>query len=431
MTKPIHWIRFFNVLIIFVLAGCTVVNDEASLQIATATQASILPSTTPSSVPIATPSATNTALVPDPFVDKCPKLLNNPPPPVETANHRLLLREDQAPYPAYLLNPAGGMRKPISDPNLIWIFVSPDHQKIAYNAHSMSNPNLNKIVIMNAEAKILRSLPWEQDWTFFWGWLDNDHLMVTRKADKESTALATLVVLGISDNTSQELIQADYPGIDWVNFVPWQHNHVIYDPSLGFAVYPSGNGDAITLLDLADQKIVAVLPANVSQTRQPEWSPDGNYVILAGTTAQRKGNISGLTYKENYNQELFLLDKSGNVTRLTYFTDKYDNVWIGSASWSPDGQHIAFWFSIGDSLQEQLAVLDIETRQVTKYCMTGFDLSMGNSPRPVWSSDSRLVLVNNKESQEAPNKVIWVNIENGQGAVMDTGVSVEGWLTSE
>ena len=429
MVKMKHITRLISAFILFIVTSCSSTTDNLPPVSATATK-SIRP--TSQDIRTATPLATNTVTpIPDPFVSKCADLGGMElelPPPVETANHWLLLRDDQAPYPPHLINLANGIKTPLSDSNVIKLYASPDHQRLAYNTYSDFSPTSGKIVITDAKGRSIKGIPWREEWTAFWGWLDNNHLMVTKKAP-EGKPVPSLIILSLSDNTVQEL-SSDYPDFDNINYVSWQHNRVIYDPSLMLAVYPSygGKSGTITLFDLSGQKILANFPANVSRTKQPVWSPDGLYVTIAETTAQRNPDASG---NEHYDQELILLDKSGNLSRLTHFTEKYTDVQIGNASWAPNGRYIAFWFSIGDSHQEQLAVFDFDTNLVTNYCVTGFNLSMGNSPKPVWSPDSRLILVNNKENEGTAEKVIWIDIENEQGAIMDTGLSVEGWLTSE
>ena len=107
------------------------------------------------------------------------------------------------------------------------MYVSPNQQKIAYDTYSRldAKTSMGKLVVTNTKGEISKIIPWEQNWTFFWGWLDDDHLMVTKKAE-EGEWVASLVILGLSDNSRQEL-KSDYPNFDNVNYLPWQHNRVI------------------------------------------------------------------------------------------------------------------------------------------------------------------------------------------------------------
>ncbi len=184
-----------------------------------------------------TPIFTEQATLSEPFLNECINLNKGLPPPVETAKQWLLLREDQAPYHPYLLNLANGIKKPIDDRDIVKVYISPDQQTFAYDTFSNFNQTNNKLVIKSVDGKVIKVIPWQKNWTFFWGWLDNNHLMVTEKADDEEW-VPSLVILDFSDGSSKEL-KSEYPNFDNVNYLPWQHNRVIYDTTLTLAVYPS------------------------------------------------------------------------------------------------------------------------------------------------------------------------------------------------
>lgn len=429
MIKSRNIIRLICSLLLFGMIGC-------------AGQADNLPTATPVSTEIATltPRIVNTATqtptatvtsVPDPITNRCVELGRlgmELPPPVETANHWLLLTEDQPPYSPYLINLANGIENLLSDPNSYQFFISPDHRRLAYTSYtnSISSSGTEKLVVTDVKHQFVKNIPWEKDWTFFFGWLDNNHLMVTKASEGEW--VPSLVILGLSDNSRREL-KSEYPGFDNVNYLNWQFNRVIYDATLSFAFYPSyeERSSSMTLFDITNNKVVTEILVAGSKTKQPEWSPDGQYLAVAGTVSQRKPDEVG--YIENYNQELLLLDKNGNTTRLTRFADKHDEVRIGNLSWSPDGEKIAFWFSLGESREEKLAVIDLETNLVTNYCITGS--YQGFSMKPVWSPDGKIVVVNSKQSKGEPTRVIWVDTNNAQGDIMGEGILVEGWLIAD
>jgi len=93
--------------------------------------------------------------------------------------------------------------------------------------------------------------------------------------------------------------------------------------------------------------------------------------------------------------ELFSVDTNGQETRLTNFEAAYPsmNVTIGSFDWSPDGRYISLWLNVrpDEYLQEwQFAVLDVQTRQVTDYCITTSDFV---PPDAIWSPDGQQLAV--------------------------------------
>jgi hypothetical protein len=301
---------------------------------------------------------------------------------------------------------------------------------VAYDAYPTDGPN--SLVVRNGKGEILKSVSKQKDWAIFWGWLDNNHIMVTKNG-LDSLDIPSLIVVDLNDDSLQEL-HSDYPNFENVSFLDWQFNRVVYDPTRTIAIFPSyakknsAVHGAVTFFDLMSKVALVEIPAIINRTKTPEWSPDGQYVVVAKTTAQREQDPSG---DEHYDQELALLDRSGNISQITNFTDKYIDVKLGTVSWAPDGQHIAFWLSIGSDSDEVLAVLDLKANVVTNYCLTGLSRHIGSSQKPVWSHDSRFVLVNRKEDEDTPVKAIWVDIVTREGAIIGDNMSVEGWLASE
>ena len=55
-------------------------------------------------------------------------------------------------------------------------------------------------------------------------------------------------------------------------------------------------------------------------------------------------------------------------------------------------------------MDEQLAVLDLDTNLVTNYCATGIESHLGGSSDIIWSPDSRIVVFNHVEGEDAPQK---------------------------
>lgn len=338
-------------------------------------------------------------------------------PPVETENNFLLLSHWPAPHSPFLLNPANGKITKIASAGPIYpVFVSPD-------GHMFSYVSEGRINVANAKGETLTSIPLDskEESSSFWGWLDDKHVMITPEIpailpetplDK---ILPPLVVINISDNSRIEL-KSVYPNIDWLNYLSWQFNRVIYDSSMNYAFYPSDNGNSLTLYSLSAQKTLVSLPAITSWTQPPQWSPNGEYLAVAGKMTESQGG-----------QELFLLDKNGTVTRLTHLTEQFDaTVWIGTLSWSPDNQKIAFWYTFDDSMEARLAIVDLKTTAVKDFCVTYN--ALGYPPNPIWSPDSRMVLVNLLESEQDNFKILWIDIETNDGAVMKTNAVIEGWL---
>jgi len=405
----------FVIFIAIVLAGCALQTENASTLVPIETQGQKATPSPTVTLKLPTQSPTSTVTLTPVIIKECAKLASiELGPPVETENNFLLLRDGQAPYAPFLMNPANGkITKIASDNSIFDAYVSPDGYKLAYAIE-------DKVIIANPEGKIQKSiLVVKNDFFFFWGWLDDEHIMITPHIPEitpdtpKEDRIAPLIILDISDGSRIE-IKSAYPGIDNFNYLNWQFNRVVYDPSKNYAVYPGD--DIITLFSLPEQKILASLPAITNRTEQPQWSPNGEYLAVAGKVTKNKGN-----------QELFMLDKNGNITRLTHLTDQFDEgIGIGNSSWSPDNRKIAFWYDIGDSVEKRLAVYNFDTATVEDYCI--IHNGVGYPVKPIWSPDSKLVLVNIKADDQSDYKILWVNTETHEGAVFKINATVAGWL---
>lgn len=118
------------------------------------------------------------------------------------------------------------------------------------------------------------------------------------------------------------------------------------------------------------------------------------------------------------------------MDQLTNFGNYFSYAEIGNASWSPDGKYLAFFIATKPSEcgeGEFLAVMEIETRIVTNYCI--YVVPGGTGPQPIWSPDSRFIAV---EPHEPDNdRVIVVDSEQGWVAQVAGDNSYPGgWLAT-
>ena len=420
--------RMLGLVFILTLFGCSGLSGSAMTSTPTAISTKIFTSTPIIKTPVGTHLIPATEESSEDILENCLEMFPfEAPPPVEIANHLLLLQGDSQPRSLFLLNVGNGIKTQITSSNSYEIFISPNHTQFGY-VQSEEPSREEFLTIHDSKGKIIKimSLPLA---SFFWGWLDNDQIMITTKKDVDSTDPYALFVFNLLDGASKELSdQESYKDFYDVSYLAWQYNRVIYDPTLKFAIYPSHYGEAVTLYNVSSQEELSVLRAITAHIASPVWSPDGNFVVVAGDPVQKDEE----TVLSRDTNELFLLDKLGNVTQLTHFSKQYGRGEVGNVSWSPDGKHLAMWVSIGSNTDERLMILNLDSRQVTNYCVTGMKFEWGFSmqPKPFWSPDSHIILINNRDSINSPINVIWVDIQNNRSGIFPTNARLWGWLTS-
>jgi Tol biopolymer transport system component len=147
------------------------------------------------------------------------------------------------------------------------------------------------------------------------------------------------------------------------------------------------------------------------------WLPDGSQFVTEASVNQ------GV-------YEWFSVNVGGEIRQLTHFGDYFRSVTIRGAQVSPDGQFLAFWLDVEPSGEEysgqNLAVMDLETLQVTNYCIHGS--VQGDASSPVWSPDSKYIAVEEYYATNA-RRTILVNPMGGWATwIVDENVFPVGWM---
>jgi len=140
------------------------------------------------------------------------------------------------------------------------------------------------------------------------------------------------------------------------------------------------------------------------------------------------------------------VNKDGNVTRLTYLADEFDDFSLSGYVWSPDGTNIAMWLSAVPNAYSdlpskysgvfRLAIFNVPTKQLTSYCVPGFN----ELAKIVWSPDGQQLLVsawNMEKSNKTVNPIrtiydtVLVDLSKGYAVkIADETVPI-GWLNDK
>jgi Tol biopolymer transport system component len=297
--------------------------------------------------------------------------------------------------------------------------ASPDGQWLAYIQYSDTSPTGQWLIIESADQQQQHIVPMPENLLDFWcscHWLDSQRLIFPLVRGKYD--LRPMVV--INPFTGEQLeLPADYPDqgrlpAGLTGSMAFNISDEVYDPSLNLVAYTQyGPQSYIVVWDRQSNSVLAKVEEGGVTGHYPLWSPDAKQLVVA-VKYQSEGD------------EWFSVSREGRVERLTHFGDYFVHTRIGTiASWSPDGQKVAFWLETSTGLcpGERLAVLEMATRQVTNTCIPG---AIEYDPPPIWSLDSRYAVVINAEP--SPNQTLLVDFEQGRAFdITEYGAPV-GWL---
>jgi hypothetical protein len=303
--------------------------------------------------------------------------------------------------------------------------VSPNRKWLAYTQEKWLDAGIldRMLVIATADGHEQQNIPVPAG-LMVDEWLNNDYIVLSpTQWDGETINPITLLN---PFTGQQQVLSPDYPDMYNFGFLLWGNygsTRTIYDPTLECVLYPMfGTGDpssafdGIVLWDIGAKKVLAELPTMDGYGKDPQWSPNGEQVVIVTM------NGSGL-------DEFISISRDGNIRRLSSIADGYDSLILNHYSWSPDGDYIAFLMSNSSKrpfTDEQFAILDTQTGHVTNYCHLG-DYSSFSTP--VWSPDGKQVVIGSYvDDLEHVHSVILVDIGQGWAAQITESLTPVGWM---
>lgn len=386
---------------------------------------------TNSPLPTATPSptgaiATSAITQVDESILKYQPLPVSPNAPADAMLSGTLILSGQHPY---RLNLEHRAQDEMSN-DVRFLGVSPNRKWLAY--YQQIDAGTSWLVVETANGQQIAKLPMNEDWVSYTesgAWLNNERLVFNLWKDRLSSQVPGIypsVAVNPFTDDYQDLA-LDYPDLrptiggpaGTLHFV---YSTVVYNPSLTSVVYPqtTPQGTYIVLWDRQSQKALARIEDLNEFGHAPLWSPNGEWFVVAVSYQL------GKPFSE-WTEEWLSVGQDGQIRRLTQFTDFFDYARISTATFSPNGQSLAFWLDTKPGLCEgqHLAVLEMEALHVTDYCVPGS--IYGDAPPPIWSPDSRYIAVQNYYEDNFSH-VILVDTEQGWAAEIGENAYPVGWL---
>jgi hypothetical protein len=375
------------------------------------------PTLTPSPLP-ETPTSTPTMITQPPMIFTCLDISPTLPDTTTLTGTVLLGLSANATSPPLLIDMETGSQTESQELEGCGFFLqSPDSTWIAYKDYKTLH-----LVLIAADGIPREVVPWDENWRGMAGWLDNEKLVIVLEGERNWQTMPSQGIYNAFTGEYQE-INRDYPYIDYLADTDYLWStSTIYDPTLTRVVYTANSerGKKLVLWDLNANQEIAQLEHWEYTTEPAKWSPDGQRFITAHAVLEQGSS--------EWHQEFFSITNYGQIDQLTHFTNYFENPVIGTFTWSPNGQYVAFWFE--DKLKddyETLAVLDIVTKKVVNYCIPGNQHSSLTLP-PVWSPNSEQILIKNTLEDGNHSRVILVDIVQGYAAQIAENMKPIGWL---
>lgn len=409
-----------NSFLVFLIIGCTSTNPIPTLIVNTSTPI----------VPTLSPTAT---LEPPQVV--CSKVRQVDVSEVKSQGKMIFTSLH---YQGYIVNANNFEQIKIdSEEDMLFsIAISPNRQLTAYQLYSRNSDNFT-LVVTGFDGTPELTIPWEEDWAEIASWLDDQNLLinlVVEMADEDISAKEFSTFLVFNPFTGErKILEPNFPEIYshhmfsfWENF-----GSTVYNSSLDRVVYIRGGHFSedgyyrYTLWSITENRELSNFKIVVGYEDVPKWSPDGEKFIIPVSH-----------FGDNWpSYNFYLVNKNGEIKNLIDFSKYFSFSYIDQFNWSPDGKYIAFWFSGWEetpdfdnlNITDYLAIIDIESKEFSTYCISGKANRYWVTSAPVWSPDGTQILVESPLSNEH-SQVLLLDLEKEVIAKIGEDMIPVGWM---
>lgn len=327
-------------------------------------------------------------------------------------------------------------------------FVLSSNRKLV--AYSIAMKNLgypvlpSQIVIADSMGMRLRLIDYGSMWQDLLGWLDDTHLIISKhNPDINQNQIVvhandyhSYIILDIT-NGKERIVTPHFDGqVSGVSVPFWDGWYgVMYDPTFTRAIYLRSIPDqndmyTFALWDVTNQKLIAsfedifikYLDNNIIAP-MPHWSTDGSKFGIVGN-----GLGQGIF-------ELFVVSRDGQFEQVTHLNKAAFLMGL-QFEWSPDGQKIAMYMDTLYGMKGySAAVLDLETKQVTDYCIPLREVTEESTL--FWSPDSTEFLIEDRKLEKTTSydiirsRVVLVDIIQGSAALIAEDMEPVGWMVNK
>lgn len=320
--------------------------------------------------------------------------------------------------------------------------ISQDHQSFAY-----IDIDEKRLKVVNSEGAIDKSIEVSENWQNVIQWTGHDSLLIENMPlhpDGSIDPPAFSVHFDISKNEILADYNQRFPGQLYLgnnkpDWGPYLFTQAVFNSDFDTVLYPTFDENGSFTLVLCDLKnnreITRFYGRDPDNGGLPTWFRNGD-TFIAGVSPRIEdydGNIlwnyrDGMKYEAGY--DLFLINKNGAMERLTYLSTTYRSLQEGYAL-SPDEKKLAFWLTLSFdgpdwSDERQLAILDLETKEIERLCIQGNDYHYP----PVWSSGGDRLAITISDWEWGTEEVFAVDLENRTYTKIAEDSIAIGWVSS-
>ena len=368
------------VLILILFAGCTTVASPTATP--TLIPATIIPIQTPTKLFLPTETYTPESQI-DLVTQNCVDIL--PSMPKDFVSKGIIPLEDFQTRNTAFLNLTNGAEGQIPniDDGIVAYAVSPDQKTLAYKTYAQSGISLTLTDAINSHEHMIFSQ--QADYGLYY-WLNNDELLLGKDGQQ--------VIFNPYTREKYGYTIDDFPDFDTYN----QYNiWVGFNPKATLAIYKN-NGGNTSLLDIAQKRLLGEVRDAEQRAPIARWTLNGNQAAIVGAAQVGEHWVEA-------GDNIFSVSQDGQMAQLTHLAEHFGmSFGIYSLSWSPNSRYIAVWMWYSEVNNWQLAVLDMETKQVTDYCIeTDPYASSGHAllkvSAPIWSPDGQQIIVEHRTDE--------------------------------
>ena len=309
--------------------------------------------------------------------------------------------------------------------------VSPSRIQFA-----IQNYEENSIDVFSTRGEIIKSIPMQENWGWLADWVNNQQIAIVMAEPSDNPRFdklpASVLILNPFTEQTQVLLP-NYPYIDIVNPMiqfGGRWGSTIYDPSLSRVVYAGAEKfQGYLLYSLTEGKILAKIP-NPNRRALPIWFSNGTQFIVLGGDDFYKVSASGEIKKITWFNPNYIINENAG---LDYFIRDYYSL-------SPNENLLAFWLARHDEniswnqTTFTLAILNLETGEIIDTCIISSDYTYEHLPPlayPIWSPDSKNLLVSPKYSQGSEGNLVLFDQEKQAAYKLPSDWVPTGWLLPE